>query len=237
MKNTSNLIKLFSVVLLLTLSACSADDNSGITDNKKTKIITLPPAALSSNYSLEETIYKRVSGRNFSEEAINLQQAAQLLWAAQGQGIDGISGATRTAPSAGATYPLEVYLLVGNVENITPGLYRYSFTEHSLHMLSDKDKRKDLASAALNQQFIAEAPAVIILAAEYSRTTGRYGDRGIRYVHMEVGHVTQNIYLQCEALGLGTVAIGAFKDQVVQLLLEIAEEPLMIIPIGILQAP
>ncbi len=163
---------------------------------------------------------------------MELEQAAQLLWAAQGTGVDGVTGASRTAPSAGATHPMEIYLIAGRVNGLEPGVYRYRYDEHSLEKTASGDLREGLAAAALSQQFIASAPASIVLAADYDRTTSRYGDRGIRYVHMEVGHITQNISLQCESLDLGGVAVGAFDDEKVKELLMLEEEPLMIFPIG-----
>lgn len=200
--------------------------------NVRQNEIKLPSPSLTSDYSLERAIFERVSKRNFSEKPLTLKQVAQLLWAAQGIGVDGISGASRTAPSAGATYPMEIYLVVGKVEGLEPGVYRYKYAEHSLTKTASKDRRKELAYAALNQDFIARAPASIVLAAEYGRTTSRYGDRGIRYVHMEVGFIAQNIYLQCGSLNLGAVAVGAFDEESVKVLLEVEEEPLLIIPVG-----
>jgi len=125
-----------------------------------------------------------------------------------------------------------VYLVAGDVENIEPGIYRYLYYDHSLVQVAAGDRREQLAAAALCQGFIAEAPTSIVLAAEYERTTARYRERGIRYVHMEAGHVAQNICLQATALGLGSVIVGAFEDENVKELLEIEEEPLMIVPFG-----
>ncbi len=223
---------LFSLVLVF--SACShsggsqQDEHSG----DLVRVGQLPPALTDGEISFEQAIFNRSSVRRFSEQQLSLQQAGQLLWAAQGLSVDGISSSTRTAPSAGATHPMEIYLAAGSVEGLDPGLYRYDYLNHGLEMLLPQDIRDDLARAALNQSFIADAPVSIILAAEYERTTSRYGDRGVRYVHMEVGHITQNILLQAEALNLGALAVGAFNDQEVKTLLNIAEEPLMIIPAG-----
>ncbi len=194
--------------------------------------VTLPAPVCDSNFSLEESLFQRVSMRSFSDEPLALQHAAQLLWAAQGVGVDGVSGASRTAPSAGATHPMQIYFVAGDVGELEPGVYRYNFKEHSLTTVADGDIRGSLAAAALQQSFVAAAPACIVLAADYERTTGRYGERGLRYVHMEVGHITQNISLQCISLGMGSVAVGAFNDARVQELLEIDASPLMIIPIG-----
>jgi len=194
--------------------------------------ITLPPPAHDSGFSLERAIYERLSHRSFAERPLTLEEVGQLLWAAYGIGIDGVTGASRTVPSAGATDPLEVYLVAGEVDGLAPGVYRYNLVEHSLLKIAADDRRQRLAAAALNQHFVAAAPVNIVLAADYSRTTARYGERGLRYVYMEVGHSTQNIYLQCGPLGLGAVAVGAFDDTEVKALLEIREEPLMIIPVG-----
>jgi len=156
-----------------------------------------------------------------------LEQISQLLWAASGKNLY-----RRTAPSAGATYPLEIYLVVGKVEGLDPGIYHYSSSRHSLVSIKEQDIRNRLSASALAQRMIENTPINIIIAADYGRTTGQYGQRGIRYVHMEVGHVGQNISLQANALSLGTVMIGAFDDKQVKEILGINEEPLYIIPVG-----
>jgi SagB-type dehydrogenase family enzyme len=194
--------------------------------------VNLPPPALEGRTSLETAINRRYSVRRYSDHALSLPLLAQILWAAQGLTTDAVTGATRTAPSAGATYPLEVYLIAGNVTGLPPGLYRYSTKEHNLTPLRPGEHRSALAAAALQQDFITAAPASLILVADYARTTRRYGDRGQRYVHMEIGHVTQNIHLQATALGLGSVAVGAFYDDRVRALLATDYAPLMIVPIG-----
>ncbi|OGP64044.1 MAG: nitroreductase [Deltaproteobacteria bacterium RBG_13_53_10] len=177
--------------------------------------------------SIEETLNRRRSVRSYEKAPLGLEDVSQLLWAASGTNLYG-----RTAPSAGATYPLETYLAAGEVEGLNPGLYRYSYSRHSLEGKREGDLRRKLARAALEQRMIERAPATVIVAADYSRTTGRYGPRGGRYVHMEIGHVGQNISLQAIALGLGTVMIGAFEDNDVKEILGIEEEPLYIIPVG-----
>jgi len=182
------------------------------------------------NLSVEDAIAQRRSERNFLDQSLTNEQLFQILWAAQGITGDG----KRSAPSAGATYPLEIYALVGKVEGLDAGVYRYIPEGHSLTKHVSGDKRKELAAASLNQDFIADAPLVIVIAALYERTTKRYGERGIRYVHIEVGHAGQNIYLQSESLGLGTVAVGAFYDEEVARVLNLPEdhEPLYVMPIG-----
>jgi SagB-type dehydrogenase family enzyme len=177
--------------------------------------------------SIEETLHQRRSVRDYKRAPLSLDQVSQLLWAASGKNLY-----RRTAPSAGATYPLEIYLVAGEVEGLEPGIYHYFPSRNNLEIIKEEDVRNGLSRAALGQEMIEEAPVSIIIAADYSRTTGRYGQRGIRYVHMEVGHVGQNVSLQAIALRLGTVMIGAFEDQKVKEVLGIKEEPLYIIPIG-----
>jgi len=177
--------------------------------------------------SVEETLHKRRSERDYKKGPLNQEQVSQLLWAATGKNLSG-----RTAPSAGATYPLEIYLAIGEVEGLEKGIYHYSPSGHTLERMRDQDIRNLLSSASLGQEMVERAPIDIIIAADYGRTTGHYGQRGMRYVHMEVGHVGQNISLQAIALGLGTVMIGAFEDRQVKDVLGIQEEPLYIIPVG-----
>ncbi len=191
------------------------------------KEIKLPKPKEKGLTSIEETLNRRRSVRDYKKGPLGLEEISQLLWAASGKNLY-----RRTAPSAGATYPLETYLVVGEVEGLEPGIYHYSFSSHRLERIREQDIRKKLCRSALGQSMIEEAPIDIIIAADYDRTTGHYGQRGIRYVHMEVGHVGQNISLQANALSLGTVMIGAFEDNQVKEILGIKEEPLYIIPVG-----
>jgi len=194
--------------------------------------IRLPEPSLQGEASLEAVLLRRVSRRNFSVGAISLGDLGQLLWAAQGQASDARSGATRTAPSAGATHPLQIYVVVGNVEDLQVGIYLYQQRDHSLVMVAAGHFESELAAVALGQGFLARAAVNLVLTADYGLTTGRYGERGRRYVYMEVGHATQNILLQSEALRLGAVAVGAFYDERLVSLLETETAPLMIVPIG-----
>ncbi|MDW8034282.1 MAG: SagB/ThcOx family dehydrogenase [Nitrososphaerota archaeon] len=197
-------------------------------------IIELPAPITKGTMSVEEAILKRRSIRNYLDRPLTLQDVSQLMWAAQGI-TDPIRG-LRAAPSAGATYPLEVYIVVGRngVSGLHEGLYLYRPGKHVLEYLLEGDLRSSLANAALGQSPIREAPVSIVITAIYERTTIRYGERGIRYVHMEVGHVGQNIYLQAVARGLGTVVIGAFEDSQVKNVLRLPENqyPLYIVPVG-----
>ncbi|MCX7704367.1 MAG: SagB/ThcOx family dehydrogenase [Planctomycetota bacterium] len=189
----------------------------------------LPVVKKEGKMSVEEAIAKRRSRRSFKGDALTLEEVGQLLWATQG--ISNERG-LRTVPSAGATFPLEAYLVAGNVKDLKAGLYRYEPQKHELLLVKGGDLRKDVCAAALGQRMIEEAPATIVIAAVYERTAGRYKERATRYVHMEVGHAGQNIYLQCEALGLGTCAIGAFHDAKLKEVLGIKEEPLYLMPVG-----
>jgi len=198
-----------------------------------TPAISLPDPRLKGEMSLEEAILNRRSRRDFGDSALALAEVSQILWAAQG--ITDETG-LRAAPSAGALYPLELYLVVGErgVEGLEEGVYHYLPQSHSLQLTLAGDVRQTLARLSAEQMFIAEAPLSLLITAEYERTTKKYGDRGVRYVHMEAGHVAQNVYLQAEALGLGTVTVGAFQDEEIAqaLALPPAFRPLYVMPIG-----
>ena len=189
------------------------------------EVLELPAPHPRSDLSFEEVLAARRSVREFSDEPLTNQDLSQLLWAAQGMTAP---WGGRTAPSAGALYPLEVYL-------VTPeGLYHYLPDGHRLETLADEDRRPALARAALGQEAVADAPAVVILTAVYARTSQKYGDRAERYVHLEAGHAAQNVLLQAVSLGLGAVPIGAFEDRAVQEALGLPSdhEPLYLIPVG-----
>ncbi len=179
--------------------------------------------------TVEEAIKNRRSVRKYSSEPLTLNELSQILWAAQGI----TSGNKRSAPSAGMTYPLEVYVVVGNVEGLEPGIYHYDPPTHSIKMTVRGDRRFDLSNAALGQTWVGNAPVDLVFTAVYERTTSRYGERGRMYVHMEAGHAAQNVYLQAESLGLGTVVVGSFSEEGVRQVVGLEEEtPLYIIPVG-----
>jgi SagB-type dehydrogenase family enzyme len=205
-------------------------------------IIKLPSPQLKGKVSLEETILRRRSVRRYRREPLNLPQLSQILWSAQG--ITGTRG-FRAAPSAGATYPLEIFVVIGKQgviareakqapEELQAGIYHYEADSHSLSLHKLADLRPDLARATLDQEFIIDAPVDIVICALYHRTSYRYGSRGERYVHMEVGHAGENIHLQAVALGLATVEVGAFHDEEVRKVLGVDEQikPLYIMPVG-----
>ncbi|MHC4157693.1 MAG: SagB/ThcOx family dehydrogenase [Planctomycetota bacterium] len=187
--------------------------------------ITLPKPNQDGVKSLEQAIATRRSRRQFSPQSLTLEQIGQLVWAAQGQDA---GSRFRTAPSAGATYPLELFVVTSD------GFSRYLLAKHALEKLTDQDLRAALASAAWGQEFVEAAPVTLVFAAEFSRTTNRYGQRGMRYVYMEAGHAAQNVHLQAEALGLGSVAVGAFDDTSVSKVLSLPDclEPIYMVVVG-----
>ncbi len=193
--------------------------------------MTLPKLRYQSVTSIEQALLKRRSVREFRGMPLSLDDLGQLLWAAQG--VTDRAG-FRTSPSAGALYPLEVYAVTGDVQGLSAGLYHYIARGHALRRIADWDKRQALARAAYDQPPIAEAPAILALCAVYERVTGKYGDRGLRYVHMEAGHAAQNVYLQALSLQLGTVVLGAFDDRDVKGVLNLngRETPLYLMPVG-----
>jgi SagB-type dehydrogenase family enzyme len=208
----------------------------------KQTTIELPNPRLKGNVSLEETILRRRAVRRYSKKRLLLSQLSQILWSAQG--ITGTKG-FRAAPSAGATYPLEIYVAIGeqcivageakqDFQELQAGIYRYEADSHSLSLHTPGDLRPDLARAALDEEFIIGAPVDIVICALYHRTSHRYGKRGERYVHIEVGHVGENIHLQAVALGLSTVEVGAFNDEAVIKVLGVNQQfkPLYIMPVG-----
>ena len=188
--------------------------------------VSLPSPRTDGEISLEATLEKRRSIRAYRKRPLALAELGQLLWAAQGI-TDRVRG-FRTAPSAGATYPLELYIATHD------GLFQYAPRLHSLQRLSRADRRSDLARIAVNQDWIADAAAIVVIAADYARTTGKYGERGIRYVHFEAGHAAQNLLLQATASGLGATPVGAFRDSQMKELFFMpeGESPLYLIAIG-----
>lgn len=194
--------------------------------------VQLPAPDVKGGLTVEAALQARRSRRSFSEDPLSLQEVSQLLWAAQG--VTDSQRGFRTAPSAGATYPLEVYVTLGKVEGLDGGLYRYDPGSHQLYRESGEDLRDELYRAALEQAAVRDAPVVMVLTAIYGRTTARYGERGVRYVHMEAGHAAQNVYLQAASCGLGAVVIGAFDDSEVQGIMGLSEDehPLYLIPLG-----
>jgi SagB-type dehydrogenase family enzyme len=200
-------------------------------DNGENIVIKLPEPRYDSEISIEQSIVNRRSVRTYSDEPLTIEEVSQLLWSAQG--ITDASG-FRSAPSAGALYPLELYAVVGNVVNLEPGIYKYRPDQHILVHIISGDKRDKLADASLSQDSVAKGAISIVITAVYSRTTVKYGDRGIRYVQLEAGHSAQNLCLQATAMELGAVTIGAFSDNKISDILKLPEDenPLYVIPVG-----
>jgi SagB-type dehydrogenase family enzyme len=205
-----------------------------------TTVVGLPKPAQESKASVEKCLAERRSVRQYTGDALTLAEVSQLLWAAYGitQPIPDapeLHGGLKTAPSAGALYPLELCLVAGNVTGLTPGVYWYRPETHDLVLVEEGDKRRALFDAAVSQTCVRDAPASIVWSAVFSRNTVKYGDRGReRYVCMDLGHSAENVYLQCGSMGLGTCAIGAFFDDELRLVVRMTkpEEPLYIMPIG-----
>ena len=218
------ILLLILAVLMASFAAAAAGDPGSA------RGVSLPAPPTAGAMSLEEALARRRAVREFAAGALTLAEASRLAWAAQGI----TAPERRTAPSAGATYPLEVYLVAGDVKNLTAGVYRYRPDQHRLEFVADGDIRQPLAAAAVDQRWVSRAAMVVVIAAVFERTTARYGKRGERYVHMEAGHAAQNMLLQAAALGLGATPVGAFNDAEVSRLLHLpaGETPLYIIPVG-----
>jgi SagB-type dehydrogenase family enzyme len=193
--------------------------------------VSLPKPSLTGPNSLEQLLAQRRSVRSYQDTPVELADIGQLLWATQGithgQGY-------RTAPSAGALYPLELYVVAGNIEGLEDGVYHYNAERHDLSRISRGDLREKLALAAYSQQWMKTAAAIIAVAGVHERTTQKYGKRGKRYVLMEAGIAAQNLFLQSESLGLATVVVGAFTDEAVSRLLQLPDDakPLLLMPVG-----
>jgi SagB-type dehydrogenase family enzyme len=222
-----------TAVLLTTAAAGNTGPVAG-------RVVKLPPPLLDGAVSVEKCLAQRRSVRQYADAPLTLADISQLLWAAYGitkpvPNLPQLRGGMRTAPSAGALFPLELNVVAGNVAELAPGVYRYRSETHDLVLVAAGDKRPALSHAALSQTCIRDAPASIVYSAVFSRNTGKYGDRGRRrYVCMDLGHSAENVYLQCGSMGLGTCAIGAFTDDAVKLVARLTEEeePLYIMPVG-----
>ena len=218
------------VVALITLSSCGvvgcAESETG-----RAAEIALPAPRTTGDLSVEEAIQGRRSIRELGGGEVSLSEVAQLLWAAQGVTDEGRG--RRSAPSAGAKYPIELYVVAGEVSGLRTGLYHYVPERHALALVKEGDVRGELCREALSQEWVESAELVILITAVYERTMEKYGERGIRYAHIEVGAVAENVYLEAESLSLGTTFVGAFSDEGVKRVLGLSgEAPLGIMPVG-----
>lgn len=195
------------------------------------KSVELPAPDTGGEVPLEQTIEDRRSVRSWARSPVTLQELSQLLWAAQG--ITARDG-RRSAPSAGAKYPIEITVVVERVDGLDPGLYRYDPERHLLRPVAAGRFTDQLTAAALSQNWMRSAPASLVIAGVVARTASKYGARAPRYVHMEVGAVAENVYLQATALGLGTTFVGAFDDEAVSRVAQLSdgESPFAILPFG-----
>jgi len=193
--------------------------------------VELPRPEMETGAAVEKALSGRRTVRDFGTTPLTLEEAAQLLWATQGATT---KSGLRTAPSAGALYPLEVRLVAGTVSKLAPGAYHYHPIEHALSLVAEGDRRAEIARAALGQDWVATAPACIVISALVGRTSVKYGQRGHRYVLIEVGCAAENLSLQAVSLGLGAAVVGAFDDNAIKAILGITgpEEPCCLLPVG-----
>lgn len=242
MLTREKIIVLFAALLIvaaLVLLSSGCEREKPMTDKTAPvsgqRIIPLPRPKLESATSVEKALRERRSHRDYGTGPLSLEEIAQLLWAAQG--ITHGRG-MRTAPSAGALYPLETYVVAGDIRNLPAGVYRYLPDRHGLALVRSGDVRRKLREASLHQDPVCSAPATVVFSAVFARSTGKYGKRGVRYAHMEAGTAAQNVALQAVSLNLGTVVIGAFEDDEVRAVLSTTtmEDPMIIMPVGRMRA-
>jgi SagB-type dehydrogenase family enzyme len=195
--------------------------------------MNLPEPSTDGKLAVEAAMAKRRSRRAFAEEGVSLEALGQVLWSAQG--ITDDSGRRRTVPSAGGVYPIELHVAVASDSIAEAGVYLYRPQEHLLEPRFEGDIRSKLVTACLGQDFLAAVPVNLLMAADVERTANRYGERAERYVDMEAGHISQNVHLQAEALDLGTVAVGAFRDEEVAAVFRLKDNlsPLYVMPLGV----
>lgn len=220
----------FLSLLYFLLNVNKYQKKEDILEPEQKREILLSSPNLKGLLSLEETLQKRRSVREYKKEPLSLKEVSQILWASQGI----TEGDHRTVPSAGALYPIEIYFVVDNVELLQKGLYHYVPKDHKLILISEGDFNEKLSNAALGQKWVKEAAVNLIITAVPERTTQKYGERGVQYVWMEAGHSSQNVYLQAVSLSLGTVTVGGFIEEDVKEVLNLPEDtiPLYIMPIG-----
>jgi SagB-type dehydrogenase family enzyme len=218
--------------MALVIGACGLIFQSAASEERGgDRGIDLPAPKFEGKVSVEQALLMRRSVKEYRDEPLSLADVAQLLWAAQG--INRPETSHRTVPSAGSTYPIDVYAIVADVKGIEKAAYQYKPEEHRLAKVKEGDVVAELA-AALEQDWVGKAPLVIVFVAVWERGTSRFGDEGIKYSHMEVGHASQNVYLQAAALNLGTRVIGGAREEPIRKVLDIpaAHSPLYVMPVG-----
>ena len=222
--------KIFSIILII----FSIFITPFITYALSEEDIKLPLPQLEGKMSVEEALAKRRSRRTFKDYPLTIEQVSQLLWSAQG--ITDKRNGLRTAPSPAKLYPLDIYLVVGKdkVEDLKVGVYHYNPSQHSLTIILEEDKRRELDQACLGEDFIEDAPVSLVITAEFSRITDRLGKERIYFAYMEAGHAAQNVYLQVESLGLATVSMGGIYEEDISQALNLPDQhiPLYVMPVG-----
>ncbi|KAL0220006.1 hypothetical protein P9112_005659 [Eukaryota sp. TZLM1-RC] len=190
----------------------------------------LPSPHTFDGMSFAQVLNQRRSKRSFCEQSLSLSEISQLCYSAQGIS----SNNKRVCPSAGALYPLELYIVVQNVDDLQPGLYKYNPGPHELNLLIIGNLTHPIYNAALRQESVMSAPVNFVFSAVYDRICSKYGHRGERYAHIEVGHAAQNLCLRATSLSLHTVCIGAFDGERLSksMNLPVTEAPLYIVPVG-----
>jgi len=198
--------------------------------------IALPSPSYKGTVSVEEALKARRTHRSFQSRPLTLKQFSQILWGAYGVTAQKYGFFLKTAPSAGALYPLDIYGVVGQggVETLTPGIYHFRPENHAVELVKQGDLRSAVAEHALQQMWMARAPLILVITGEYKRSSMKYGPRGVTYTHIEAGHVGQNIFLQAEAIGLKAGIVGAFNNRsvVTTMGLPPSHDPLLIMPLG-----
>jgi SagB-type dehydrogenase family enzyme len=175
-----------------------------------------PPAA-----DLWKTLAQRRSLRQYQDRYLTQEELAALVWATQGVTLTTQNYLLRTAPSAGALYPVETYLAIHKVEEMEPGIWHLNLPDFCLELLKGMDTRQALVQACLGQRFMGEASVDFIWTGILNRAMWKYRERAIRYIFLDAGHICQNLMLAATALGLGCCPVGAFFDDEVESLVEV----------------
>lgn len=185
----------------------------------ESSLIELPPVVAPREAQLDEVLRERGSVRDFSSGLVSAGQLSYLLWASAGIRTRESGHEFRTAPSAGALYPIETYIVTNNVADIESGLYHYSVRKHSLELLKQGALGANIAAAAMDQEMCADAAVVFAWTAIFARSSWKYKQRAYRYVYLDAGHIAQNLALASVALGLGSCQVGALYDEEVDAIL------------------
>lgn len=183
--------------------------------------IHLPKPQTDSSKTLDEVLSKRKSIRSFQQKPLSTSHLSYLLWASTGVQRKEHGYEFRTAPSAGALYPIETYLVINNVESIKQGVYHYNIKHHYLEELRTGDFRSEITTAALNQHMCSTASVVFIWTALFNRSKCKYGQRSYRYIYLDAGHIAENLALAATNLNLGSCHIAALFDEDINNIIEV----------------